>query len=129
MDFLPLYFQLQDKPCIIIGGGSIALRKANLLHKSGATIDVVAHEVLPELQQLVASTGGSIRLGDYSTKDIDGKFLIIAATDDHALNKQVSEDAHQRQVPVNVVDSPDLCSVILPAIIDRSPLVIAVSSH
>ncbi len=128
MDFLPLYFQLQNKPCLIIGGGTIALRKATLLQKSGATISIVAHKVLPELQQLAESTGGAIRIGDYSTTDIEDKFLVIAATDDQALNKQVSEDAHQRQLPVNVVDSPELCSVILPAIIDRSPLVIAVSS-
>ncbi len=128
MDFLPLYFQLQNKPCVIIGGGAIALRKATLLHKSGAIIHIIAHTVLPELQQLAESTGGSVRIGDYSAADIEGMFLIIAATDDEALNKQVSTDAHQRQVPVNVVDSPELCSVILPAIIDRSPLVIAVSS-
>ncbi|MCP3908459.1 MAG: uroporphyrinogen-III C-methyltransferase [Oceanicoccus sp.] len=128
MDFLPLYFQLKNKPCVIIGGGAVALRKATLLQKSGAIIYIVAHDVLPELEQLVQSTGGSIRIGDYSTADIEGRFLIVAATDDLALNKQVSEDAHQRHVPVNVVDSPELCSVILPAIIDRSPLVIAVSS-
>ncbi|ARN75777.1 siroheme synthase CysG [Oceanicoccus sagamiensis] len=128
MDFLPLYFQLQEKPCVIIGGGAVALRKATLLHKSGAIIYIVAHEVLPELQQLAESSGGRVRIGDYSAADIEGRFLIIAATDDATLNQQVSEDAHQRQVPVNVVDSPELCSVILPAIIDRSPLVIAVSS-
>lgn len=128
MDFLPLYFQLQGKPCVIIGGGTIALRKAILLQKSGATINIVARKVLPELQQLAESTGGSIRIGDYAVVDIEGHFLIVAATDDQVLNRQVSDDAHQRHVPVNVVDSPELCSVILPAIIDRSPLVIAVSS-
>ena len=128
MDFLPLYFQLQGKPCVMVGGGTIALRKAILLQKSGAIINIVARKVIPELQQLAESTGGTIRIGDYSVADIEGKFLIIAATDDEVLNKQVSDDAHQRQLPVNVVDSPQLCSVIVPAIIDRSPLVIAVSS-
>ncbi|WP_339338356.1 siroheme synthase CysG [uncultured Oceanicoccus sp.] len=128
MDFLPLYFQLQGKPCVMVGGGTIALRKAILLQKSGAIINIVARKVLPELRQLAESTEGTIRIGDYSVADIEGMFLVVAATDDEALNKQVSDDAHQRQLPVNVVDSPELCSVILPAIIDRSPLVIAVSS-
>ncbi|MEE8058100.1 MAG: siroheme synthase CysG [Pseudomonadales bacterium] len=128
MDFLPLYFQLHNKPCLIIGGGSIALRKAKLLQKSGAVIYVVALEINPELQLIVKKTGGNFRTAGYSANDLTDKFLIIAATDDNVLNKQVSRDAHQQHIPVNIVDNPDLCSFILPSIIDRSPLVIAVSS-
>ncbi|WP_101757086.1 siroheme synthase CysG [Oceanicoccus sp. KOV_DT_Chl] len=128
MDFLPLYFQLTNKPCLLVGGGNVALRKAGLLSKAGAVIHIVAHEILPELHALAVASGGSCRLGDYHSADLDNKFLVIAATDETQLNAVVSKDAHQRHIPVNVVDSPDLCSVILPAIIDRSPLVIAVSS-
>ncbi len=128
MDFLPLYFELQNKPCLLIGGGNIAYRKATLLAKAGACLHVVSKEVSDELAQLVERTKGSVRLGDYQTDDLNDKFLVIAATDDHELNQRVSADAHDQHIPVNVVDSPELCSFILPAIIDRSPLVISVSS-
>lgn len=128
MDFLPLFTQLQGKPCLLLGGGQVALRKARLLSRAGARIRVVALEILPELAQLVEQSGGDVRPGEFEQADLDKVFLVIAATDDHALNKRVSEACHQRLIPVNVVDSPALCSVILPAIVDRSPLVIAISS-
>jgi uroporphyrin-III C-methyltransferase/precorrin-2 dehydrogenase/sirohydrochlorin ferrochelatase len=128
MDYLPLFFQLNNKPCLIVGGGTIALRKAGLIIKSGAILHVVAHEICTELRQLAVQSGGDWRLGDYTAADLEQRYLVVAATDDEALNSQVSADAHQRHMPVNVVDNPSLCSVILPAIIDRSPLVIAVSS-
>ena len=128
MDFLPLYFQLHNKPCLIIGGGSIALRKATLLHKAGAVIYVVARKINTQLESLARDSGGNSRIADYTISDLENKLLVIAATDDNDLNAQVSIDAHDQHIPVNVVDSPELCSFILPSIIDRSPLVIAVSS-
>ncbi|MFA7553243.1 MAG: siroheme synthase CysG [Spongiibacteraceae bacterium] len=128
MDFLPLHFKLDNKPCLIIGGGQVALRKARLICKAGAIVHVVARDIVPELQQLIANNAGVCRQGDYHESDLSGKFLVVAATSDAELNAQVSMDAHQRHIPVNVVDSPKLCSVILPAIIDRSPMIIAVSS-
>lgn len=128
MDYLPLFFELSKKPILIIGGGSIALRKARLAHNAGAILHVVALDIKAELLELVQQSGGEFRQGSYKTDDLQSKFLIIAATDNDELNKKVSEDAHQQHIPVNVVDNPSLCSVILPAIIDRSPLVVAVSS-
>lgn len=128
MDFLPLFFQLQDKACLVVGGGHIALRKSKLLRKAGATIDVVAPETLPELEALCVDSGGRCFRDSYSSAYLDRKFLIVAATDNREINAQVSRDAHRCHVPVNVVDNPSLCSVILPAIIDRSPVLIAVSS-
>jgi uroporphyrin-III C-methyltransferase/precorrin-2 dehydrogenase/sirohydrochlorin ferrochelatase len=128
MEFLPLFTDLRNKPCLLVGGGQVALRKARLLCKAGAKIRLVAHEILPELSTLCMNSGGECIRGDYADHLLDEVFLVIAATDDEALNKRVSEACHARQIPVNVVDNPELCSVILPAIIDRSPLVIAVSS-
>ena len=128
MDFLPLFTDLRNKPCLLVGGGQVALRKARLLCKAGAKLRLVAHDILPELSTLCMNAGGECIRGDYGDHLLDDVFLVIAATDDEVLNKQVSEACHARQIPVNVVDNPDLCSVILPAIIDRSPLVIAVSS-
>lgn len=128
MEFLPLFHNLRGADVLVVGGGEIALRKSRLLADAGAVLRVVAPAIGTELRELVDGSGGEQILRGYSETDLDGCVLIIAATDDESLNAQVSADARQRGVPVNVVDAPALCSVIFPAIVDRSPLVIAVSS-
>jgi uroporphyrin-III C-methyltransferase/precorrin-2 dehydrogenase/sirohydrochlorin ferrochelatase len=128
MEFLPLFHNLRGARVLVVGGGEIALRKSRLLADAGAVLRVVAPEIGTELRELINSSGGEQILRGYSEADLNGCVLIIAATDDEPLNAQVSTDARQRGVPVNVVDAPALCSVIFPAIVDRSPLVIAVSS-
>lgn len=128
MEFLPLFHNLRGADVLVVGGGEIALRKSRLLADAGAVLRVVAPAIGTELRELVNGSGGEQILRGYSETDLDGCVLIIAATDDESLNAQVSADARQRGVPVNVVDAPALCSVIFPAIVDRSPLVIAVSS-
>lgn len=128
MEFLPTFFNIKNQRCVVIGGGEIATRKAALLIAAQAIIHVVAPEISSAMQTLVADNKGSIKQGGYQASDLDGARLVIAATDDEALNRAVSEAAQQRQIPVNVVDNPALCSFILPAIVDRSPIVVAVSS-
>lgn len=128
MDYLPLFFDLKGKHCLLVGGGTIATRKARLLHKAQARIHVVAPELQEELKQLVEASQGSISLRVYQSEDLNNKELVICATDDTAINAAVAKDCHHRHLPVNVVDNPQLCSVIMPAIIDRSPLVIGVAS-
>ncbi|MBD2859262.1 uroporphyrinogen-III C-methyltransferase [Spongiibacter sp. KMU-158] len=128
MDFLPLFTDLKQRHCLVVGGGSVALRKARLLAKAGARVNVVALEIQAELTQLVSDSGGALFQQAYGAERLDNIFLVIAATDDRELNKQVSADCHARNIPVNVVDDPELCSFILPAIVDRSPLMIAISS-
>jgi len=128
MEFLPLFFQLNNRPCLLVGGGAIALRKANLLAAAGAQVSVVSLTIDDQLQDLVDSSGGQYYCQAYSDAQLLGVELVVAATDDLATNTRVSVDAQARQLPVNVVDQPALCSFIFPAIIDRSPLVVAVSS-
>lgn len=128
MDYLPLFTRLQQRRCLVVGGGAVALRKAGLLERAGALVSVVAPAVLPTLQQLAERSGGSVARRDYQPADLEDVALVIAATDVAAVNRQVSADAQARQIPVNVVDDPELCSVVLPSIIDRSPIVIAISS-
>jgi len=128
MEFLPLFHNLRGARVLVVGGGEIALRKSRLLADAGAVLRVVAPEIGTELRELIDSSDGEQILRGYDEADLNGCVLIIAATDDEPLNAQVSADARQRGVPVNVVDAPALCSVIFPAIVDRSPLVIAVSS-
>ncbi|MCU1717050.1 siroheme synthase CysG [Pseudomonas sp. 5P_3.1_Bac2] len=127
MDFLPLFHNLRQRWVLLVGGGEVALRKGRLLADAGARLRVVAPQIQPELLEL-ASQSGEVRLRDYQPEDLAGVVLVIAATDDALLNAQVSAQAQALGVPVNVVDAPALCSVIFPAIVDRSPLIVAVTS-
>lgn len=128
MDYLPIFYQLNGKNCLVVGGGEVALRKATLLVKAGGQLSVVSPAVSEPLAKLAQENGGKILVGDYAKDHLANIDLVVAATDNGEVNKQVSEDAQKSNIPVNVVDHPELCSFILPAIIDRSPIVVAVSS-
>jgi len=128
MDYLPLFFNLKQQPALLVGGGSIALRKATLLVRAGARVTVIAHEICQDLQTLLDQHDGEAIVGEYHANLLDKQSLVIAATDDLELNQRVHFDATARNLPVNVVDSPELCTFIFPAIVDRSPIVVAISS-
>ncbi|AJE15397.1 siroheme synthase CysG [Stutzerimonas balearica] len=128
MDYLPLFHDLKGRLVLVVGGGEVALRKARLLADAGACVRVVAPSIDQSLVALVAESGGESRARNYTADDLHGCVLAIAATDSEPTNAQVSADARTIGIPVNVVDAPELCSVIFPAIVDRSPLMIAVSS-
>ncbi|PAV47472.1 uroporphyrinogen-III C-methyltransferase [Pseudomonas sp. HAR-UPW-AIA-41] len=128
MDFLPLFHKLKDRLVLVVGGGEVALRKARLLSDAGARLRVVTPEVRDELREMVEQGSGELLLRGYQASDLQGVSLVIAATDDEPLNARISEDCKGLGIPVNVVDAPALCSVIFPAIVDRSPLIVAVTS-
>lgn len=128
MDFLPLFFKLNGKTCLVIGGGAVAVRKANLLRGAQGNVFVVAEKFSPLMKTFIQNEACGSRERAFEDSDLDNVQLVIAATNDSALNARVSKLAHERQLPVNVVDNPALCSFILPAIVDRSPLVVAISS-
>jgi uroporphyrin-III C-methyltransferase / precorrin-2 dehydrogenase / sirohydrochlorin ferrochelatase len=128
MDYLPIFIQLQDKPAVVVGGGRIATRKVDLLRKAGARIQVVAPQLSEELRNL-ANTGTIEHIdASFAPKQLDGAALVIAATQLKDVNSAVSRAARVRHVPVNVVDDPQLSTFIFPAIIDRSPVLVAVGS-
>ncbi|MFB0971165.1 MAG: bifunctional precorrin-2 dehydrogenase/sirohydrochlorin ferrochelatase, partial [Pseudomonadales bacterium] len=128
MDYFPLSFDLKQRPCLVVGGGEIARRKIDLILRAGAKITVVSPVLIEELESLRAQGIIDHLARKFEEQDLDGKYLVISATENTLVNERVSQLANQRQLPVNVVDSPDLSTVIFPAIIDRSPLLISVSS-
>ncbi|CUZ11527.1 Siroheme synthase [Serratia marcescens] len=128
MDYLPIFADLKQRPVLVVGGGDVAARKVDLLQRAGAEIRIVAQSLSPELEQQ-RQQGQLLWLGTtFDPQQLDDVFLAIAATDDNALNAAVFAEADKRRVLANVVDDQPRCSFIFPSIIDRSPLVVAVSS-
>ena len=129
MNTFPLFFKLEDRKILIVGGGDVALRKADLLSRAGACITVLAPNICDELQALLSSSKHALIYENYNKSYMSGARVIIAATDDEALNHQIHADATDLNIPVNVVDTPHLCDFIFPAIVDRNPIVIGISSN
>ena len=128
MDLLPLFHNLKGRRCVMVGGGSVALRKIRPLIEVGAAIDIIAPNINAAITALATKHALNLHQRKFNNDDLKGAALVIAATDDKQLNKQVSEQAQQLNIPVNVVDQPELCSVVFPSIVDRSPVQIAISS-
>jgi uroporphyrin-III C-methyltransferase/precorrin-2 dehydrogenase/sirohydrochlorin ferrochelatase len=128
MDYLPLFLQLRSQPVVVVGGGRIAIRKVDLLRRSGARITVVAPELRAELAQLERRGELHYRAEEFKEEHVEGATLVVAATNNPAVNATVSEAARARKIPVNVVDTPALSTFIFPAIVDRSPIIVATSS-
>ena len=128
MDYLPIFIKLRGRSSVVMGGGEIAWRKVSLLLKAGAQVTVVAPELCAELTNQLAQGAIAHRAARFTPEQLDGAQLVIAATDDEAVNRAVSEAAQARNIPVNVVDAPELCTFVVPSVVDRSPIVIAVSS-
>ncbi|MGL6494036.1 siroheme synthase CysG [Aeromonas veronii] len=128
MDFLPLFCQLQNKPVLIVGGGEVAVRKARLLLDAKAKITINAPHLEPQLMSWAEQGRLTVCAASFHPELLDGKWLVIAATNQQEVNHQVFHEANLRQIFCNVVDSPAHCSAIMPAIIDRSPLMVAISS-
>ncbi|MCS2151372.1 siroheme synthase CysG [Scandinavium goeteborgense] len=128
MDHLPIFCQLRGRDCLLVGGGDVAERKARLLLDAGARLTVNALDFEPQFH--VWAEAGMLTLveGEFDSTLLDTSWLAIAATDDDVVNARVSAEAEQRRIFCNVVDAPKQASFIMPSIIDRSPLMVAVSS-
>ncbi|MEK9649303.1 MAG: NAD(P)-dependent oxidoreductase, partial [Gammaproteobacteria bacterium] len=137
MDYLPIFLRIAGQQVLVVGGGEVAHRKVTMLLRAGATIRLVAKEVDPGLKKLLSGKGDEnkdqkgqheILRRTFETSDMFGVNLVIAATNDEDVNRLVFNEARSRHLPVNVVDNPELCDFIFPSIVDRSPIVVAVSS-
>lgn len=125
MHFFPLFHDLRKKTILVVGGGEIALRKISLLARSGCAIKVVAPDILDAIRENPAC---QCQFRPFEPTDVEGMVLVVSATDNAKINREVSDCARRHRILVNVVDSPDLCDVIFPSIIDRDPLIIGITS-
>jgi len=128
MDLLPLFHNLRGRRCLVVGGGDVALRKLRQLVSAGAAIEVVAPQINQAIREMAKHQTLSFLERPFAEDDIAGAVLVVAATNDDTVNAQVSQLAQAANIPVNVVDSPGLCTVVFPSIVDRSPVQIAISS-
>lgn len=129
MQALPIFIKLSQRPCVVIGGGEVAARKVHMLLKADAAVTVVSPDLHHELQDLLNAQKISYLPTEFSVSQIQGATLVVAATDDEQVNIKVSEAAKAQNIPVNVVDAPALCTFTMGSIIERDPIVIAISSE
>jgi precorrin-2 dehydrogenase / sirohydrochlorin ferrochelatase len=128
MKTYPLFALIDDRPCLVVGGGAVGERKVRDLMAAGARVTVVSRELTPDLAEMAARGRIQAIRGDFNSQHLDGMFLVVGATDDQEVNRQVSAAAQARGLLVNIVDAPDLCTFIVPAQVRRGPLTIAIST-
>jgi uroporphyrin-III C-methyltransferase/precorrin-2 dehydrogenase/sirohydrochlorin ferrochelatase len=128
MPLYPLFADLRDRHVLVVGGGDVAVRKTAMLLKVGARVTVCAAMLVPELREWLQLERITWRAETYQPEWLDDAWLVIAATRSHSLNARIAADAHARRRLVNVVDDASLSSFQIPAVIDRSPLLVAISS-
>lgn len=125
MSYFPMFIDLQDKRCLIAGGGRVALRKVKVMKDFGAHITVIAPTLLPEIKE---TEGVSYQEKSFEKSDLKGQDLVIAATDDKELNHKISTACKKRHIPVNAVDQIEDCTFIFPAYLKEGEVVAAFSS-
>jgi precorrin-2 dehydrogenase / sirohydrochlorin ferrochelatase len=128
MRYYPVFLDLNEKACVVIGGGRVAERKVLTLLKAGARVTVVSPRVTEALRRLKEKGKIAIRRDSFRATDLKAVHLAIAATDDRAVNEQVFRKASHLRIPVNVVDDPKHCSFIVPSIISRGDILLAIST-
>jgi len=128
VNYFPVFFDLAGQKVLIVGGGEVALRKVSLLERTGALITLVAPEIAPELMERAADGKLKFAVREFAPEDLDGARLVIVATSRRALNRWVAKLSESRNIPVNVVDDREASRFIVPAIIDRDPVLVAIST-
>ena len=128
MKYYPVFLDIRNKHCVIIGGGEVALRKAERLLDCGAKVSVISPKLVPELAALKDKHLIAHIAAEYSEDLLDKAALIIGATDDEKINARISQDARNKGIPVNIVDDPQKCDFILPAVVQRGDLAITIGT-
>ena len=128
MKYFPMFYQLENRPCLVVGGGEVAARKVSLLIRAGGKVTVISPELCESLQDRLQAGEINHLARPYEASDLSDYVLVIASTDDKQVNRGISEASQKQNIPVNVVDQPELCTFIVPSMIDRSPVQVAVST-
>jgi len=128
MRYYPIHLDVKNRNCLVVGGGAVGNRKVNTLLICGARVTVVSLDPTPQLKKLAAERSIILRERAYRSADLKGMFLVIGATDDEKLNRQISKDAEQIGILCNIADRPEACNFILPSIVQRGDLVITIST-
>ncbi len=128
MRYYPLFLDIARRRCVVVGGGSVAERKVGRLLACGASVEVVGASLTPALAALKEEGRIVHRAADYHEDRLRGAVLVIGATDNAAVNERIARDARAQGIPVNIVDDPARCDFILPAVVERGDLAIAVST-
>src|SRR5438034_183780 len=126
--YYPIFIDIEDRDVVIIGGGTVCARKAEMMLRYGARVTVVAPEVNEDLAAAAAAGRLLIRKKKYDAADLEGAWLVIASTDDPCVNGRIARDCRRRRIPVNVVDVTHLCQFIVPAIVEQGSVQLAVST-
>jgi len=126
--YYPILIKLDDRLCLVVGGGQVAGRKTSSLVKAGASVRIVSPEISEDIKTLVKTGKVEWIKEKFEPRRLDGAFLVIAATDNEQVNQTVCNEAIARSILVNVVDRPDLCTFIVPSVTRRGDLIVAVST-
>jgi len=128
MKYYPVNLDIRNRNCLVVGGGAVGTRKVKTLVECGATVTVVSPQASAKLELMAAEGAITLKNRAYRTTDLEDTFLVIGATDDETLNRQVHADAEARNTLCNIADRPEICNFILPAVVNRGDLVLAVST-
>jgi len=128
MRYYPVHLDINNRNCLVVGGGTVGTRKVRTLLDCGARVSVVSPEVSRPLKDLARSGEIKLQKRSYQSEDLGGMFLVIGATNNEKLNRQISKDAERLNTLCNIADRPEVCNFILPSIVHRDDLVITVST-
>ncbi len=126
--YYPMFLDLREKKCVVVGGGRVALRKVRMLLEFGGDVRVVSPECGPEIEELAASGKVSVERREYRAGDLQGATIAVAATGEDTVNGRVAEESRRLGVLVNVVDVPELSDFIVPSYLRRGDVTIAIST-
>ena len=128
MRYYPVYLDVRDRTCLVVGGGAVGTRKARTLLRAGARVTVVSPEVTADLEALAEEGRVRLHRRPYAADDMMDVFLVFGTTDNRALNRKISEDARHRGILCNIADQPDRGQFVLPSVVDRGDLLISIST-
>jgi precorrin-2 dehydrogenase len=128
MRYYPIFLDLENAPCLVIGGGQVGERKVKTLRSCGANIYLISRELTPFLKKEIIRKKISLLAPSYQAKYLQKMSLVIAATDDPDLNRAIGREARKRGILCNIVDDPEMCSFILPSLVVRGDLIVAIST-